>query len=74
MKYRIMILASEKENYGSLYQFLTEEINDEIVPVEFRNLETLDEYVEKMLNDRGYAKSDFIIVQVRDYTVKADLA
>lgn len=31
----------------------------------------LDKRVEKMLNEEGYAKSDFIIVRVVDYTIDA---
>ena len=29
--------------------------------------------LEKLLNNKGYAKSDFIIVEVKDYTISSDL-
>ena len=34
----------------------------------------LDNYVEDLLNNKGYAKSDFIIVTVKDYDVSTDIA
>lgn len=74
--YRIMIVKSSRGE-ESLYQFLTAVQKDEstgadvIVPVELETAAELDEFVEKMLNDDGYAKSDFIIVKVIDYTIDA---
>jgi len=74
--YRIMIVKS-KRGEESLYQFLTTVKQDEstgadvIVPVELEDADELDEFVEKMLNDDGYAKSDFIIVKIVDYTIDA---
>ena len=40
-------------------------------PIEFDTLEKLDAKIEKMLNQEGYSKSDFIIVKVIDYTIDA---
>lgn len=34
--------------------------------------EALDTQVEKMLNEGGFSKSDFIVVQVIDYTIDAN--
>ena len=73
--YRIMLVKSKRDNYASLYQWLTEEVTvdeeTEIRPVEFETEQELDEKVESMLNDEGYAKSDFIIVKFVDYTIDA---
>ena len=69
--YNIMIAQSKRDNYASLYQFLTSDISGEISPLELKTKEELDERIEKMLNEDGYAKSDFIVVQVIDYTVDA---
>ena len=74
MAYRIMEVKSVKENYGSLYAFKTQTIDKEVQPIEFKSKVALDEYVEDLLNNKGYAKSDFIIVSVEDYTVSADIA
>lgn len=73
--YRIMLVKSKRDNYASLYQWLTEEVTideeTEIKPVEFETEQELDEKVESMLNDEGYAKSDFIIVKFVDYKIDA---
>ena len=73
--YRIMLVKSKRDNYASLYQWLTEEATideeTEIRPVEFETEQELDEKVESMLNDEGYAKSDFIIVKFVDYKIDA---
>ena len=73
--YRIMLVKSKRDNYASLYQWLTEEVTvdeeTEIRPVEYETEQELDEKVESMLNDEGYAKSDFIIVKYVDYTIDA---
>ena len=68
--YRIMLAKSKKENYGSLYQFLTSTVDGVTTPVEFSSEQALDTYVETMLNG-SYSKSDFIIVQVKDYNIDA---
>ena len=68
--YRIMLAKSKKENYGSLYQFLTSTVDGVTTPVEFSSEQALDTYVETMLNG-SYSKSDFIIVQVMDYNIDA---
>lgn len=71
MKYRFLINKSKKPNYGSLYQYLTTTVDREILPVEVEGAEALDAQVEKMLNEQGYAKDDFLIVKVVDYTIDA---
>ncbi len=68
--YRIMIVASKKDNAKSLYQYLTSTVNNVTAPLEFATKEALDEYVEKMLNG-DYAKSDFIIVKPVEYSLTA---
>lgn len=69
--YRIMIVASKKDNAKSLYQYLTSTVNNVTAPLEFATKEALDEYVENMLNG-DYAKSDFIIVKPVEYSLTAD--
>ena len=73
--YRIMLVKSKRDNYASLYQWLTEEVTvdeeTEIRPVEYETEQELDEKVESMLNDEGYAKSDFIVVKFVDYKIDA---
>lgn len=73
--YRIMLVKSKRDNYASLYQWLTEEVTvdeeTEIKPVEYETEQELDEKVESMLNDEGYAKSDFIVVKFVDYKIDA---
>ncbi len=70
--YRIMLVKSKKDNYASLYQYLTTTVDNVVSPAEFATKAALDEKVEEMLNTDGYAKSDFIIVQVIDYTIDAN--
>lgn len=72
MKYRFLIVKSKRPDFASLYQFLlTTDEEGEVIPLEVDGSEQLDEQVEKMLNEDGYAKSDFIIVKVVDYTIDA---
>ena len=68
--YRIMIVKSKKDDYASLYQYLTQTVNGVVSPMEFPDTTTLDAYVESMLNST-YSKSDFIIVQPVEYTIDA---
>ena len=71
--YRIMLVTSIRENYESLYKYLT--ITDDegnVIPYEAANDDELDAKVESMLNN-GYAKNDFIIVTVKDYNINADI-
>ena len=70
MKYRIMIAKSIKENFQTLYQYLTTNIDGEIKPLELDEEDNLDVYIEDMLNNQGYSKNDFLIVNVKDYTIK----
>ena len=75
--YRIMIVKSKRDNYASLYQYLTTAVTDEetgeeqTIIAEFADETALDEQVEKMLNEDGFAKADFIIVKQIDYQIDA---
>ena len=69
--YRIMLAQSKRKNFESLYQYLTTNVDGVISPLELNSKEELDKRVEKMLNEDGYAKDDFIVVQVVDYTIDA---
>ena len=75
--YRIMLVKSKRDNFASLYQWLTETVADEtsgeetVRPMEFETAAALDEQVERMLNEEDYAKSDFIVVKYVDYTIDA---
>lgn len=69
--YRIMITKSKKSNYESLYQFMTTTTDGVTSPLEISTKEALDAKIESMLNDGGYSKSDFIVVEVVDYTIDA---
>lgn len=71
MKYRFLICKSKKPDYGSLYQYLTTVVDGVVSPVEVEGESALDTQVERMLNEQGYAKGDFIIVSVIDYTIDA---
>lgn len=71
MKYRFLITKSKKPDFCSLYQYLTTIVDGVISPVEVEGAEALDAQVEKMLNEQGYAKDDFLIVKVVDYTIDA---
>lgn len=69
--YNIMIAKSKRDNYASLYQFMTCTVDGEVAPLDIESKEDLDARIEKMLNDGGYSKSDFIVVEVVDYTIDA---
>lgn len=75
--YRIMIVKSKRGGYSSLYQYLTTAVTDvetgeeRIVIAEFSDAAELDEQVERMLNEEGYAKADFIIVKQINYQIDA---
>ena len=69
MKYRIMIAKSIKDNFQTLYQYLTTNIDGEIKPLELDE-DILGVYIEEMLNNQGYSKNDFVIVNVKDYIIK----
>ena len=73
MVYRIMFVEKEKDNLGNIYRFDTIDIDGEIKYREFKTETELDDYVEYLLNDAGYAKKDFIVVSIRDYNVDADI-
>ena len=69
--YRIMIAKSKKSNYESLYQFMTTTTDGVTSPLEISTKEALDAKIESMLNDGGYSKADFIVVEVVDYAIDA---
>ena len=73
--YRIMLVKSRRDNYASLYQLLTTTTDVDgvhpVSPVEFETEEALYEKVEAMLNDEGYANTDFIVVRYIDYKIEA---
>lgn len=78
--YRIMLVKSKRDNFASLYQWLTVEqtVEDEdgnpvksVAPMEFQDEVSLDEQVERMLNEEDYSKSDFIVVNYVDYRIDA---
>lgn len=71
MKYRFLINKIKKPDFGSVYQYLLTTVDDVIVPVEVEGKDALDEQVEKMLNEQGYAKDDFLVVVPIDYTIDA---
>jgi len=73
--YRIMLVAKEgKTIQDTLYKYLTvTNTQNEVVPYEAATIEELDTQVESMLNGE-YRKKDFIIIQVTEYGVVADLA
>ena len=74
--YRILTVYSKKDNCQSLYQLMTTEGTDSdgnviTVPLELADKSELDAKVESMLNDEGYAKADFMVVQYIDYNIDA---
>lgn len=62
--YRIMLRKGETKYFS----FMTAEDG---TPVEIETKEALDVKVEEMLNEGGYAKKDFAVVQFIDYTIDA---
>lgn len=69
--YRIMVAQSKRKNFETLYKYLTTSIDGIISPLELNSKDELDAKIEEMLNDEGYAKDDFIVVQIVDYTIDA---
>jgi len=69
--YRIMICKSKRSNYESMYQFITTTTDGVVSPLEFSTKEALDLKVEKMLNEEGYSKADFIVVKCIDFSIDA---
>ena len=69
--YRIMFAKTKASDYASLYQFMTVNVNGTVAPYEYTTKADLDTAIEKMLNEDGYSKNDFIVVQVVDYTIGA---
>lgn len=73
MTYRIMFVVQEKSNLETIYKFDTTVVDGEVKYREFNTETSLDDYVEYLLNDGGYAKKDFIVVSVKDYNIKSDI-
>lgn len=71
--FNIMLKKEDGIDYTSTYVFKTHNVDGTILPIEFETLEELDRYVEDLLNNKGFAKSDFIIVEVKDYNIVADI-
>lgn len=71
--YRIMFAVQSKNDLETIYKFDTIEVDGEIKYREFNTETALDDYVEYLLNEGGYAKKDFIVVSVKDYNVKSDI-
>ena len=71
MAYRIMLAKKKASNYGSLYQFMTTTIDSVVYPYELDTKDELDAKIEDMLESGDYSKSDFIVVEVIDYTIDA---
>ena len=71
--YRIMDVKTRKDNYETTYAFKTNTVDGVLCPVEFSTEMQLDAYVEDLLNNKGYAKDDFIIVEVKDFSVAANI-
>lgn len=68
--YCIMVAKAVRDNFETLYQFMTTtNDNDETVILEIETKEELDKKIESMLNDDGYAKSDFVVAKIIDYTI-----
>ena len=70
-RYRMIVCYYLWNNYESLYKYLTTTVDGVVTPVEIETKEQLDARIEKMLNEDGYAKKDFIVVQVVDYSIDA---
>ena len=74
--YKILLVDKKcDEIIENTYRWYTQ-INPETQQIEIytaANLQDVDTQVEKMLNEEGYAKSDFIIVSTVDYTVFANI-
>lgn len=71
--FNIMLKKEDGIDYTSTYVFKTHNVDGTNLPIEFETLEELDRYVEDLLNNKGFAKSDFIIVEVKDYNIVADI-
>lgn len=68
--FRIM-KAVTKRDEQTLYEFMTTTVDGVTKPVEINSRDELDKKVDKMLNEEGFSKQDFIVVQITDYIVDA---
>ena len=55
--YRIMIAQAKRDNYETLYKYLTTNIDGEVIPLELGSKEALDKRVEKMLMKKGMLRA-----------------
>lgn len=72
MKYQIMFVAVNKENLETAYKFETTDVDGAIQYKYYTTDLDLENRVKDLLNS-GYAKSDFIIVTVKDYNIETDI-
>ena len=72
MKYQIMFVAANKENLETAYKFETTDVDGTIQYKYYTTDLDLENRVKDLLNN-GYAKSDFIIVTVKDYNIETDI-
>jgi len=70
IKYRIMVVAARKEENKSLYKYLLDK-NKEIY--EATSIDEIDAKVEEMLNNEGYSKNDFIVINEVEFNVLASI-
>lgn len=69
--FSIMTAVSKRDNNETLYKFLNTTVDNVTKPVELKDRNELDARVEKMLNEEGYSKDDFIIVTLTNYKIDA---
>ena len=72
--YKILLVRDKRKNYADLYQYMTiVDSEGNTVPYSTNTIEELAEKVTHMLNNEGYGKSDFLVVQSIDYNVILDI-
>lgn len=72
MAYRLLVNKKE-DGKNSLYNFLTKTVNGVVEYEEFSTDVELDTYIEDVLNKGLYKKTDLIPVEVKDYSISADI-
>jgi hypothetical protein len=74
MAYKIMTVVEQKQNNGSTYTFYKKKDTDGYMRVfEAADKAELETEVESMLNEGGYSKKQFIIVEQLDYNLDTDI-
>ncbi len=74
MAYKIMTVVEQKQNNGSTYAFYKKKDTDGYMRVfEAADKAELETEVESMLNEGGYSKKQFIIVEQLDYNLDTDI-